>query len=110
MGAMGSDTGFLRSVRGASPVVRCWAPAGHPSLRRARRASLFAGLVALGACGGKAGGAHEPDTGASERATALLAPSAPLPSRAETVALADAVAIASSKQGKTPEGGALART
>jgi N-acetylmuramoyl-L-alanine amidase len=32
-----------------------------------------------------------------------------LPTRAETVAIADAVAIASAKEGKTPEGAALAR-
>jgi N-acetylmuramoyl-L-alanine amidase len=44
-----------------------------------------------------------------ERAEALLAPTAALPIRAETVALADAVAIASARAGKTPEGAALAR-
>ncbi len=44
-----------------------------------------------------------------ERAEALLAPTAALPIRAETVALTDAVAIASARAGKTPEGAALAR-
>jgi N-acetylmuramoyl-L-alanine amidase len=45
-----------------------------------------------------------------ERAEALLAPEAALPVRAETVALADAVAIASARAGKSKEGAALART
>lgn len=42
------------------------------------------------------------------RAEALLSPDRPLPSRAETVALADAVAVASAKAGASPEGASLA--
>lgn len=42
------------------------------------------------------------------RAEALLSPDVPLPSRAETVALADAVAVASAKAGASPEGASLA--
>jgi N-acetylmuramoyl-L-alanine amidase len=44
-----------------------------------------------------------------ERAQALLDPNATLPTRAETVAIADAVAIASAKEGKTIKGASLAR-
>jgi N-acetylmuramoyl-L-alanine amidase len=44
-----------------------------------------------------------------ERATSLLSPSSTLPVRAETVALADAIAIASARAGRTPEGASLAR-
>ncbi len=42
------------------------------------------------------------------RAEALLRPETPLPTRAETVALADAVAVASAKSGASPEGAGLA--
>lgn len=42
------------------------------------------------------------------RAEALLRPENPLPTRAETVALADAVAVASAKSGASPEGAYLA--
>lgn len=54
--------------------------------------------------GGQLGAATE-----EERARALLAPDAPLPARAEAVALADAIAIASSRAGTTARGADLAR-
>ncbi|WP_044236906.1 N-acetylmuramoyl-L-alanine amidase [Chondromyces apiculatus] len=64
-------------------------------------------FAALGCGGGEAPPGPTAPT-AEERARLLLAPEAPLPSRAETVALADAVAIASSHAGATARGAELA--
>lgn len=76
----------------------------------------LAALIALTAacaagCGAEPSNAPPPPSPQAdhERARALLDPSSPLPSRAETVALADAIAIASAKAGKTQEGASLAR-
>lgn len=89
-------------------------------MRRSRsRASSLAVLAALLSSGlasckhGASAGADAGlvDGGASEaaaRAEALLAPSAPLPPRPEVVAIADQVAIESSRAGKTAEGARLA--
>jgi N-acetylmuramoyl-L-alanine amidase len=72
-------------------------------------ATLFAAAIAAAGCAEPP--PDKPPAGTSEeaRARALLAPEAPLPSRPETVALADAVAIASSREGKSARGADLAR-
>lgn len=67
----------------------------------------------IGACdpGGTAAPAQAGSAAArtdAQRAEELLSPDRPLPLRAETVALADAVAVASAKAGATPEGAGLA--
>lgn len=67
--------------------------------------------MALPAAGCSTGGDAPPPRVAlsdEQRAAALLDPSAPLPPRAETVALADAVAIASSRAGTKAQAAALA--
>ena len=81
---------------------------GLGARRRLRRPLLAAALV-VSACSTEAPGTSSAGPTARERAAAWLAPSATLPARAEIVALADALAIESSKQGTTPEGAALAR-
>lgn len=70
-------------------------------------------VAAVAACDPAGSGVSAPvatSTAASERAhaEALLRPETPLPTRAETVALADAVAVASAKSGASQEGAALA--
>src|SRR5262245_17406436 len=110
MGTVGSDTGSLqdaRASRGGSTASRS---TRHPTLARLAAGAVF--LVLASACNG---GGSAPDLADAEapgeeaRARTLLATEAPLPDRAEVVAVADAIAIASSRQGKTPKGGALAR-
>lgn len=70
-------------------------------------------LIVLPLSCGQSGGEAAGPSGAAppsdaERAQALLLPENPLPTRAETVALADAVAVASAKAGASPDGAALA--
>ncbi len=77
----------------------------------ARAVGLALALVLAG-CGNDRPGDATAAAGVSEdvtRATALLEPAAQLPPRAEIVALADTLAIASSRRGKTAEGASLAR-
>lgn len=83
----------------------------HRSVGELFRLALFVGLaLAVDGCAREPSAPpSEPTPNERERATVLLDPAALLPSRAETVALADAVAVASAKAGKTPEGAALAR-
>ncbi|MRG90839.1 AMIN domain-containing protein [Polyangium spumosum] len=70
---------------------------------------LFAfGSLLLG-CRSGASSPPAPPPSDEQRAQALLDPAAPLPPRAEVVALADAVAIASSRAGRNERGAALAR-
>ncbi|UQA63877.1 N-acetylmuramoyl-L-alanine amidase [Polyangium aurulentum] len=81
----------------------------HGSLGRPSARALFAILVGLVACGGSTSGEPVPPPPSDEqRAQILLDPSAALPPRPEVVALADAVAIASSRAGRTERGAALA--
>ncbi len=70
-------------------------------------------VAAVASCDPAGSGVSAPvptSTAASERAhaEALLRPETPLPTRAETVALADAVAVTSAKSGASQEGAALA--
>src|SRR5262245_2950853 len=87
----------------------------HRTLRRPAGVMLFALLFAAGSasCGScRDGGGSSSSAGTSreaERAAALLDPDATLPPRPEVVAIADAIAIESSRKGKTAEGGGLAR-
>ncbi len=73
----------------------------------------MATLFAIGAAAGCAERGGDPAPGGQEtdedRGRALLSPAAPLPPRPETVALADAIAIASSRAGTTARGAELAR-
>jgi N-acetylmuramoyl-L-alanine amidase len=79
----------------------------HRSARAAIVATLFAAAPA--GCAEPPPGDARAGATEEERARALLAPDTPLPSRAETVALADAVAIASAREGKGARGAELAR-
>jgi N-acetylmuramoyl-L-alanine amidase len=82
---------------------------GATSLRALKAVGVAA--VALVACTSEPRAPAPTDAGPTDadRASALLSPSARLPARAEVVALADALAVASSKAGRTPEGARLAR-
>lgn len=82
----------------------------HPLRRSALSACTAIAALFVAACASEPQTSPpEPPLSNRERASALLQPSAALPSRAETVALADALAIASAKEGKTEEGASLAR-
>jgi N-acetylmuramoyl-L-alanine amidase len=98
-----SDTGILRKERDRS----------HAIARGRGLGALFS--LALAACGN---GPPPPSDGGlgtlvvpsdTERAAAIVAGTAALPARPEAVAVADAVAIASHRAGRTPEGARLAR-
>lgn len=105
------DTGGLQErcrARG-----RGCARSGHPILGAGARATLLCLSSLLASCDPSGASGTGPVASAAAlsdeaRAEALLSPDTPLPSRAETVALADAVAVASAKAGATPEGASLA--
>jgi N-acetylmuramoyl-L-alanine amidase len=104
---VGSDTSSLQRATAARRRRRT-APPPHPISRWLQAGGVFSLAVAL-ACHptGSKQGASEPEAVEQTRAQALVERRAPLPTRAETVALADVVAIASAKKGKTEEGARL---
>ncbi|WP_272427005.1 N-acetylmuramoyl-L-alanine amidase [Polyangium jinanense] len=119
---MESDTGILRKMC-SGPATRGVAAGAAPSFAVHRRtavqrshgisalraaAILFACGAPLLSCGSGTSGTPAPPPSDEQRAQALLDPAAALPPRAEVVALADAVAIASSRAGRTERGAALA--
>src|SRR4051812_23516775 len=74
------------------------------------RAAVFVAWVATGCGASRRDETRPPESiDVAAKGAALLEPSAALPERAEAVALADAVAVASAKQGKTTEGARLAK-
>src|SRR5580704_3088774 len=97
-----SDTGILRirHERASRP---------HGSLARA--AVVFFVTVLAAACGEDRGPAPAPAPATNEAARAgeIAGGEAPLPSRAEAVAMTDALAIAAHREGSTPEGARLSR-
>ena len=109
--ACDSDTGSLQERRSAPPLV---GPRGsHLRRTRVARAMAFSLLALLPACDPGAATSSSPAAAATaltdrDRAELLLRPDTPLPTRAETVALADTIAVASAKSGATPEGAQLA--
>src|SRR6185503_4780241 len=101
---VGSDTGTLRSESGR-----------HPNLRVRGAGVLFALIVAAAACADPPKAPADAGASVAEAAEALVA-GAPLPSRFETVGIADALAVASLRErdandstGRSPEGARLAR-
>lgn len=70
---------------------------------------LLVHLAAVAGCNTSASGPPPAPPSDEERARALVDHAATLPPRAEVVALADAVAIASSRAGRTEKGASLAR-
>ncbi|WP_232379594.1 N-acetylmuramoyl-L-alanine amidase [Polyangium fumosum] len=119
---MESDTGILRKMC-SGPATRGIAAVAAPSFAVHRRtavqrchrisalraaAILFAFGAPLLGCSAGASSPPAPPPSDEQRAQALLDPAATLPPRAEVVALADAVAIASSRAGRTERGAALA--
>ncbi len=109
--ACDSDTGGLQERGRASRRVR--ARPRHPTLGAVARATLLCLSSLAATCDSTGASGPGPAAPAAPltdqaRAEALLSPDTPLPSRAETVALADAVAVTSAKAGASPEGAALA--
>ncbi len=115
---VGSDTNELRASEGACHSGSALGPFAvegrflpRPYLKRRGCVSgaLFLVIASLGCGQETAGPPVSSPPGDVERATALLSADAELPVRAETVALADHLAIASARAGKTEEGARLAR-
>lgn len=113
LGLQGRGGAASKHPERAQTPLRREPPAANPYriLRAFGRGAIFAAFVGLLSHCADPPPAPPPAAANTERerAQALLSPETVLPVRAETVALADAVAIASARAGKTPEGAALAR-
>src|SRR5947209_8424832 len=104
-----SDKRSLQSVR-ASGMHRRPSPRPHPILASRAQGALFLAFAAFGvSCGGSPSPTPTDESASERERAAAIVAGGPLPARAETVALADAIAIASSKKGKTADGAAFAR-
>src|SRR5678816_4221467 len=95
-----TEANARRRPGAGSPHRSPSSPPETTPVRGSRRlcAAVLVAVSTLAACGAR--GSPSSSTEA-DRARALLDPSSALPARAEVVALADAIAIAAAKDGKT---------